>query len=443
MAWSVRVQNVGKKFGLTLKNALKYGVVDTCRRIVGKGKDEALRPGEFWALKDVDFELEAGDALGIMGVNGSGKTTLLRILNGTYSPDVGHVTLRGRVGALIAAGAGFSPMLSGRENVFISGTLLGMTPAEIRKKFDEIVAFADLENFIDMPVRNYSSGMSVRLGFAVAVLGTPEILLVDEVLAVGDIAFQKKCYERILELRRLGTTILFVSHSIGAVWSICNKAMLLDAGKFLEYGNVENVIRGYEERNFHNNICKNNGDKTRELVLATTNIEKEKNTETGNTLPQTDYTCNYGGTGDITIDYVRIENYPDKQEVEIPFESIFILEAKIRIIKKINFPLIRYTIDSIHYKFIGVIDSYENNYVINEMDPGIYIIKTKIQKQSLRPGTYILNFAVLERSIGVHLVYLLNACSFVITHPRNRFLYADDLAIIGLDSRFTIERCER
>ena len=199
--YSVLVENVSKKFGLSLRSALKYGLVDSFRRATGRGKDDKLRRGEFWALKDINLALEPGDALGIMGVNGSGKTTLLRILNGTYTPDKGRVTMRGRIGALIAAGAGFSPMLSGRENVFISGTLLGMTPSEIRNRFDEIVDFSGLGEFIDMPVRNYSSGMSVRLGFAIAVLGSPEILLVDEVLAVGDIAFQKKCAKIVLALR--------------------------------------------------------------------------------------------------------------------------------------------------------------------------------------------------------------------------------------------------
>ena len=194
---SVIVNDVSKKFGMSLKNALKYGLSDSARRLVGKKSNDFLRSGEFWALEDINFSLDPGDALGILGVNGSGKTTLLRILNGTYRPDKGKVLIRGRIGALIAAGAGFSPMLSGRENIFISGTLLGMHPREIKKKFDEIVEFSELSEFIDMPVRNYSSGMSVRLGFAIAVLGNPDVLLVDEVLAVGDMRFQKKCFERI------------------------------------------------------------------------------------------------------------------------------------------------------------------------------------------------------------------------------------------------------
>ncbi len=246
---SVVVQEVSKKFGLSLKSALKYGLIDSGRRLLGRDKDSTLRSGEFWALNDVDFVLDPGDALGIMGVNGSGKTTLLRILNGTYSPDKGKVTLRGRIGALIAAGAGFSPMLSGRENIHISGALLGMTPSEIRNRFDEIVAFAELDEFIDMPVRNYSSGMSVRLGFAIAVISSPEILLVDEVLAVGDMSFQKKCFERIHTLKREGTTILLVSHAPGAIWAVCNRGLFMDGGRVVVTGAVEDVIRAYDDQN--------------------------------------------------------------------------------------------------------------------------------------------------------------------------------------------------
>ncbi|MEO1512133.1 MAG: ATP-binding cassette domain-containing protein, partial [Planctomycetota bacterium] len=195
----IEVRGLYKKFGQSLRSALKYGLIDAARRGVGLDSDSArLRPGEFWALRDVGFEVRPGEALGIMGVNGSGKTTLLRVLNGTYGPDAGRVTMRGRVGALIAAGAGFDPMLTGRENILINGALVGMSPREIRRRFDEIVDFAELREFIDMPVRNYSSGMAVRLGFSVAVAGRPEILLVDEVLAVGDMNFQRKCFERIL-----------------------------------------------------------------------------------------------------------------------------------------------------------------------------------------------------------------------------------------------------
>jgi lipopolysaccharide transport system ATP-binding protein len=216
--WAIRSEGVSKKFGLTLRQSMKYGLRDVARKLAGRSSTSGvLREGEFWAVNDVSFELHGGEALGIMGVNGCGKTTLLRILNGVYAPDTGRIQIRGRVGALIAAGAGFAPMLSGRENVYVNGALLGLTTQEIDGLMDEIIAFSELGQFIDLPVKNYSSGMYVRLGFAIAALSRPDVLLMDEVLAVGDLNFQKKCYDHILQLKRQGTAIILVSHSPGFV----------------------------------------------------------------------------------------------------------------------------------------------------------------------------------------------------------------------------------
>ena len=171
---------------------MRYGLIDNSKRLIGiQPKTNLLRSGEFWALKNISFELKKGEALGIMGVNGCGKTTLLRILNGVFAPDEGEAVIRGRVGAMIAAGAGFAPTLSGRENIQINGALLGMSPYEIDSVIDEIIDFSEIGQFIDMPVKNYSSGMTIRLGFAISVFSSPDVLLMDEILAVGDINFQK------------------------------------------------------------------------------------------------------------------------------------------------------------------------------------------------------------------------------------------------------------
>ena len=268
--WTVRVEGVWRKFGASAQGAMKYGVIDSARRLVGRKKDsEHLRDGEFWALQDVSFELKRGEAMGIMGVNGSGKTTLLRILNGTYSPDRGKVTLRGRVGSLIAAGAGFSPMLSGRENIHINGLLLGLTPAQIRRRFDDIVSFAGLEEFIDMPVRNYSSGMTVRLGFSIATNSIPDILLVDEVLAVGDLAFQKRCFDRMLNIRRQGATIILVSHSVGAIWSMCDHGLFLNKGVSSGKIPVADVGRLYDLQNFRNASAQSKNESARRQEKGT------------------------------------------------------------------------------------------------------------------------------------------------------------------------------
>ena len=186
---------------------------------------------EFWALKDVSFEVQEGEVLGIIGRNGAGKSTLLKILSRITEPTSGRVTLRGRVASLLEVGTGFHPELTGRENIFLNGAILGMSRAEIRKKFDEIVAFAEIEKFLDTPVKRYSSGMYVRLAFAVAAHLEPEILIVDEVLAVGDAEFQKKCLGKMNDVsRRDGRTVLFVSHNMAAIGELAHRAVLLDKG---------------------------------------------------------------------------------------------------------------------------------------------------------------------------------------------------------------------
>src|SRR5437867_245507 len=198
---------------------------------------------DIWALRDVNFEIRQGEVVGIIGRNGSGKSTLLKILSRITEPTEGRVSIRGRVASLLEVGTGFHPELTGRENIFLNGAILGMTRAEIRRKFDEIVAFAEVEKFLDTPVKRYSSGMYVRLAFAVAAHLEPEILLVDEVLAVGDAEFQKKCLGKMEAVTRAGQrTILFVSHNMAALQALCTKAVYLQAGKLKAVGEVETLV---------------------------------------------------------------------------------------------------------------------------------------------------------------------------------------------------------
>ena len=201
----------------------------------------------FKALDDVSFEVNAGDRVGIIGCNGAGKSTLLKLLSRITEPDAGRITLRGRVASLLEVGTGFHPELTGRENIYLNGSILGMKQAEIRRKFDEIVDFSGVEKFLDTPVKRYSSGMYVRLAFAVAAHLEPEILLVDEVLAVGDMEFQKKCLGKMDEIsKNEGRTILFVSHNMGAIAALCNRGLVLDQGILRTDSNVDNAIQEYE-----------------------------------------------------------------------------------------------------------------------------------------------------------------------------------------------------
>ena len=200
---------------------------------------------EFWALQDISFEVKQGSTFGIIGSNGSGKSTLLKCLTGILSPDRGHIQVNGRIAALLELGAGFHPEMSGRENIFLNGAILGMTSKEIQRKLDEIIDFAGLEHFIDTPVKNYSSGMTVRLGFAVAINVDPEILIIDEVLAVGDIAFQQKCLEKIEDFRNDGRTIILVSHGLGQVAQICDTVAWVEKGVLRETGEAQKVVSTY------------------------------------------------------------------------------------------------------------------------------------------------------------------------------------------------------
>ena len=241
----IKVENVSKKYCRELRHTMLYGIQDIARNAVGlTSESENLRNGEFWALSDVSFKIKKGETLGIIGANGSGKTTLLKLLNGIFMPDKGRIEISGKVGALIEVGAGFHPLLTGRENIYVNGAILGMSKKEMDKKFDEIVDFADIGNFIDAPVKHYSSGMYVRLGFAVAISADPDILILDEVLAVGDAAFQKKCFDKMNSFKESGKTIILVSHALDIMKTFPSKTMLLDRGEMIYKGNPgESVLK--------------------------------------------------------------------------------------------------------------------------------------------------------------------------------------------------------
>ncbi|MDQ2926158.1 MAG: ABC transporter ATP-binding protein [Acidobacteriota bacterium] len=211
-----------------------------------KREPKERRPeNTFWALKDIGFNVDAGEIVGIIGANGAGKSTLLKILSRITDPTEGRITLRGRMASLLEVGTGFHPELTGRENIFMNGAVLGMRHSEIKKKFDEIVAFAEIEKFLDTPVKRYSSGMSVRLGFAVAAHLQPEILIVDEVLAVGDMSFQKKCLGKMSEVSKNGRTVLFVSHNMAAVENLCQRGIVLQSGRMIFDGETKSAVGQY------------------------------------------------------------------------------------------------------------------------------------------------------------------------------------------------------
>ncbi len=241
----IHVEDVSKKFCRNLRRSLWYGLQDTAADLLGRGESSAsLRPEEFWAVDDVSFSLKRGECLGLVGRNGAGKTTVLKMLNGLIKPDKGRIEIRGRVGALIALGAGFNPILTGRENVYVNGAVLGLSKREISERIDEIIDFAEIGDFIEAPVQSYSSGMQVRLGFAVATAMKPDVLLLDEVLAVGDAEFQAKCYRRIGKILE-DTAVVLVSHFPHHVRKVCDTAMWLSKGRKQTEGSPDEILALY------------------------------------------------------------------------------------------------------------------------------------------------------------------------------------------------------
>ncbi|HUQ31546.1 MAG TPA: ABC transporter ATP-binding protein [Pyrinomonadaceae bacterium] len=246
----IEVRNLSKRYRFdrrvmanrNLREAWVQALKSPVERLLRRKADREV---DFWALRDVSFKVEPGEALGIVGRNGAGKSTLLKILSRIIKPTTGEIDIYGRSGSLLEIGTGFHPDLTGRENIFLNGAIIGMKRAEIKSKFDEIIAFAGVEKFLDLPIKYYSTGMHLRLAFAVAAHLEPDILILDEVMAVGDAMFQKKCMAKMKEVSSEGRTVLFVSHDLTSIKQLCGRVMIIESGKLLEIGEAENVIANH------------------------------------------------------------------------------------------------------------------------------------------------------------------------------------------------------
>ena len=287
MSTVIKVENLGKKYLISSQKRERYATLrDTIAQTALKlfnpfSKRDEIRSKyeEFWALKDVSFEINQGDRIGIIGRNGAGKSTLLKLLSRITEPTTGRISIKGRVASLLEVGTGFHTELTGRENIYLNGAVLGMTRAEIKKKFDEIVDFAEVEKFLDTPVKRYSSGMYMRLAFAVAAYLEPEILIVDEVLAVGDAEFQKKCLGKMEEVGKEGRTVLFVSHNMAAIEALCEKVLLLESGVLVKKGEAVTIIGEYllsMIKTSQEKICLG---KTKNIISITTKNSKGLTTD--------------------------------------------------------------------------------------------------------------------------------------------------------------------
>ena len=239
---ALKVDDVSIRFNLSKEKT------DSLKEYVIKSIKREIMFNEFWALKGVSFELNKGDRLGILGLNGAGKSTLLKIVAGVYKPTTGKVEKHGKLAPLLELGAGFDPQYTGAENIYLYGSVLGMPREFLEEKFDDIVEFAELKKFIDVPLKNYSSGMKARLGFSIETLVEPDILILDEVLSVGDAKFRKKSEKRVMDMFDKGVTVLFVSHSLDQVQRLCNKAIILEHGQVIAYGDTDTVAKVYEAK---------------------------------------------------------------------------------------------------------------------------------------------------------------------------------------------------
>ena len=401
---TVVVEELYKKFSSKLSDSVRSGIGEIVKP-QNRRTSRSLLKSEFWALEDVSFKLEEGDSLGILGANGSGKTTLLRVLNGTYKPTRGSFEIKEPFGSLIAAGAGFSPTLTGRENIFLSAALLGLSTQEISKKYDSIVEFSELGDFLDMPLSHYSSGMSVRLGFAVATSVTPEVLLIDEVLAVGDIGFQRKCVGRIHELRKAGTTLLIVSHSTDSTWELCNKGLFMQDGKSSGIEDVKSVISKY--------------------VNSTISRKQWSQQET------------YNQYSDSSIRLNEISIWGKQgPSLEIFFREDLNLGIQFTSHKEYRECFVRLNISNDRYSPIATLDTSLHDGGTSSLGIGEHKIEIVIDQVNLKPGNYFLDFSVCDKRGGPHIGLFQKALQFEIHASPENHLYDFNLqALIDLPAK--------
>jgi lipopolysaccharide transport system ATP-binding protein len=373
----IRVENLSKLYKIgkreeyhTLRDSIARSFSNSFRLLTrsSSSKDSKLSAlssppsaETIWALKGASFEIKRGEVIGIIGRNGAGKTTLLKILSRITEPTEGYAEIRGRVGSLLEVGTGFHAELTGRENIFLNGAILGMKKAEIERKFDEIVAFAEVEKFIDTPVKHYSSGMYVRLAFAVAAHLEPEILLVDEVLAVGDVGFQKKCLGKMEDIGKEGRTVLFVSHNMGAISNLCKRAILLDKGLITNSGNVHVVVNSYLDTSF----------------------------EPGGEALRQESVNNFGN--DVHLRRVRVLDSCGETKIHHGLQEGVTLEIEYSISRAIRGMIVFFRLENNNQCCVLTsTDVDQNPESIDQIrKPGNYIARCHIFPQYLRPGKYL------------------------------------------------------
>jgi ABC-type polysaccharide/polyol phosphate transport system ATPase subunit len=381
----LKVNNIGKRY--EIYEAPHHRLFQTLFR----GRKQFYK--EFWALRDISFEVKRGECVGIIGRNGSGKSTLLQVIAGTLAPTLGNVVLNGKVSALLELGSGFNPEFTGRENIYMNGSLLGLSKAQIDNKFDEIAAFADIGEFIEQPVKIYSSGMYIRLAFAVAISVDPEILIIDEALAVGDIRFQQKCFRRFKDFRDAGKPVLFVSHDMSSVKIFCDRAIWLEAGKVQSSGTADKVTKEFFSFMTYN------------LETETTAAKEEANRISSETPAQhreiqweTAADCQSFGEGGASITATVLYSKTRREPITI-FEGgeDVIYHVKITANQPIESPIVGMIINDDHGVHILGYNSHNLGMSVKPFEPGetrVFCFEFKFPR--LKVGTYLFSPAIAE-----------------------------------------------
>jgi len=394
---AIRVKNLSKCYQIydTPRDRLKQFIFPKINRALGRQTNIYYR--EFWALKDVSFEVKRGETMGIIGRNGSGKSTLLQMICGTLTPTSGSIQTTGRVAALLELGAGFNPDFSGRENVYMNASILGLTREEIDARFEDIAAFADIGDFIEQPVKVYSSGMYIRLAFSVSVHVDPEILIIDEALAVGDIMFQAKCVDRIKAMMSGGVTTLFVSHDVNFINTFCERAIMLEGGHLFSQGKSQLVTLQYYQflrelehsRQFYKKITDENATESDENQLEFIS-EKIKNKKSENDF-------RYGtGTAKI-IDYAIINSKKQKSTM-IKCGERFYLRMKVEFLGKVLNPVLGFGLSDVAGQNLQAFNTFHSGpYIFGEKNKGD-VLEVEIEMDMLlNPGKYLVMIAVVDQ----------------------------------------------
>jgi len=393
----VQVNNLSKKFCRRLRRSLWYGIKDIGSELIASKRENVkLRKEEFWALKDVNFEVKRGELVGMIGSNGAGKTTLLKCLSGLIKPDIGEITIRGKIQGLIALGAGFNPILTGRENIYINGAVLGFTKKEVDRLLPDIMEFSEMEEFIDMPVQSYSSGMHVRLGFAVAVNLKPDILIVDEVLAVGDASFRRKARNKMMELLHSGISVLFVSHNMALVTSLTSRCIYLDKGKVVAIGPSEEITSLYLSDSIKKN--KKAAKQEENIIMESAYL----------TIPDV-----------FILENVRIYNSDGKEKAEYNTFDDITVSFEMNFVEKLQKVLLAMTIrDQVDDVVIT------SSKLRMEQKPlhGKVIVNCTMSKNRFREGNYNVSFYVSDFEGG----------SFFKSHQVASFIILADMSMIKL-----------